>query len=107
MFRLIISYWLLAIGLVASDDCIKCHSKEAKKCEVSNHTTLKNAINITREVWGIKDSNVTLQTIPQPKNKITKPADLVDDFLRRKCLKCHLGIKNSGEKGTLDDNVVI
>jgi len=99
MFRLIISYWLLAIGLVASDDCIKCHSKEAKKCEVSNHTTLKNAINITREVWGIKDSNVTLQTIPQPKNKITKPADLVDDFLRRKCLKCHLGIKNSGEKG--------
>ena len=98
MFKIILTLCLLTITLLAND-CIKCHPKEAKKCETSNHTTLKNSINITREVWGIKNSDVTLQTIPHSPLKITKPANLVDDFLRRKCLKCHLGVKNSGEKG--------
>jgi len=82
-----------------ANDCKLCHKNEVKKCETSNHTTLKNSINITRKVWGIKNSNVTLQTIPHSPKQITKPADLVDDFLRRKCLKCHLNIANSGEKG--------
>lgn len=99
MFKIIVSYFLFTIFLVADNSCIKCHPSEAKKCETSIHTTLKNAINITREVWGIKNSDVTLQTIPHSPLKIEEPKDLVDDFLRRKCLKCHLGVKNSGEKG--------
>ena len=99
MFRLIIGCLMLVIGLIAKDTCITCHPKESKQCETSNHTTLKNAINITREIWGIKNSDVTLQTIPQSPLKVEKPSDLVDDFLRRKCLKCHLGIKTSGELG--------
>ncbi len=98
MFKIIISYFLFIVFL-QSNDCISCHLKESKKCETSSHTTLKNAINITREVWGVPNSDVTLQTLPQSPLKIEKPAHLVDDFLRRKCLKCHLGVKNSGELG--------
>jgi hypothetical protein len=99
MFRLIIPLLFALILAYAQESCITCHTDQAKQCENSKHATLHNAINITREAWGIHDSNVTLQTIPKPKTKITQPADLVDDFLRRKCLKCHLGVKNSGEEG--------
>ena len=98
MFRLMILFVVL-LNFVYAQECAECHKKESQKCQKSIHYTLKNAINMTRVTWGVKDSNVTLQTIPQPKTVIKKPADLVDDFLRRKCLKCHLGVKNSGEKG--------
>jgi len=76
-----------------SNECITCHPKKMEQCKNSNHFTMKNEINITRSAWGIKDSNVTLQTLPMPKDTIDKPADLVDDFLRRKCLQCHLTSK--------------
>jgi len=76
-----------------SNECLTCHPKKMDQCKNSNHFTLKNAINITRTTWGIIDSNVTLQNLPHPKKNISKPADLVDDFLRRKCLKCHLTSK--------------
>ncbi len=99
MFRLVALFWLLAVGLIANDTCITCHPKAAANCKKSLHYTLKKAINITRNAWGIKKSNVTLQTIPLPATKIKKVSDLVDDFLRRKCLKCHLGNRASGEKG--------
>jgi len=98
MLRLV-TIFLFLITFIEAQDCIQCHKKETIKCQNSNHYTLKNAINITRNAWGIKDSNVTLQSLPYSKFDIKKPADLVDDFLRRKCLKCHLGVKNSGEKG--------
>ena len=99
MLKQILILLFIIINLFANDSCISCHPKEVKKCETSNHSTLKNAINITRKIWGIKDSNVTLQTLPYSPLKVNKPADLVDDFLRRKCLKCHLNISSSGEKG--------
>lgn len=89
-----IKYILLLIPFILySNECLTCHPKKIEQCEKSNHYTLKNAINITRKTWGIEDSNVTLQTLPMPKDDISKPADLVDDFLRRKCLKCHLTSK--------------
>jgi hypothetical protein len=99
MFKIIIFCLICFNFLIADNDCRQCHPKEYKKCQNSNHTTLKNSINITREIWGIKESNVTLQTIPKAKEIIQMPQDLVDDFLRRKCLKCHLGITKSGESG--------
>ena len=75
------------------NECIKCHPNKMDQCKKSNHFTLKNSINITRKIWGIKNSDVTLQTLPQSKLNIQNPKDLVDDFLRRKCLKCHLTSK--------------
>jgi hypothetical protein len=98
MFKIIISLCII-IGSLTAQDCITCHPKSARNCQKSLHYTLKKAINITRNAWGIKDSNVTLQSLPLPKTDIQKPSDLVDDFLRRKCLKCHLGNRASGEKG--------
>ena len=92
MFK-IVSIIVIFISLLYSNECKECHIKEYNKCKTSNHKTLKKAINITRNIWGINDSNVTLQTIPHSKKIIKEPKDLVDDFLRRKCLKCHLNIK--------------
>lgn len=84
---------LIAPLLLFSNECLTCHPKKMKQCRNSNHFTMKNAINITRSAWGIKDSNITLQTLPYPNKNIKQPQDLVDDFLRRKCLKCHLTSK--------------
>ncbi|MEA3315566.1 MAG: hypothetical protein U9Q30_06925 [Campylobacterota bacterium] len=81
--------------------CLQCHPNKMQQCENSNHFTMKNSINITRKTWGIKDSNVTLQTLPKSKIDIEKPADLVDDFLRRKCLKCHLQSKTVNKTDNL------
>lgn len=72
------------------NECITCHSGKMEQCKNSNHFTHKNEINIVRKTWGIEESNVTLQNLPQATKNIKKPSDLVDDFLRRKCLKCHL-----------------
>ena len=94
-----LSILLWSYPLHAGESCITCHAEAAQKCQQSPHYTLTNAINITRKAWGIIDSNVTLQSLPLPKKHITQPSDLVDDFLRRKCLKCHVFNRTSGEKG--------
>lgn len=83
------------------NNCTKCHKDKISKCKQSSHYTLKNAINITRKTWGIKNSNITLQTLPNSKNNISKPQDLVDDFLRRKCLRCHLNSKTINQTNNL------
>ncbi len=95
-------YFLILIPLfLFSNECLTCHPKKMEQCANSNHYTLKNAINITRTTWGVKNSNVTLQTLPHPSNNIKKPQDLVDDFLRRKCLKCHLTSQNINQTNNL------
>ena len=94
MFRVVFFTFIMIITLQAKK-CSFCHEKEAKSCKNSIHYTLKKAINITRKAWGINKSNVTLQTLPLPKKVVHSPKDLVDDFLRRKCLKCHIDTKKS------------
>jgi len=79
--------------------CGSCHKKDIEGLHSSSHMSLKNEINKTRKMWGIKNSNVDLQSIPTPHGDINNPEDLVDDFLRRKCLKCHIGNQGSGEAG--------
>ena len=82
---------LVALTLTLNaNSCIKCHSNKMQECKSNIHFTLKKAINTTRKTFGIKDSNVTLQTLPLPPKVIKEPKDLVDDLLRRKCLRCHL-----------------
>ncbi len=79
--------------LIYANECLSCHKNYNANKHFSNHYSMKNAINITRSTWGIKDSNVTLQTLPKAKKNIHSKEDLVDDFLRRKCLSCHLQSK--------------
>lgn len=78
---------------IFANECLQCHQKQMQKCKASKHFTLKSAINITRGAFGINNSSVTLQTLPLPKSDIKQPKDLVDDMLRRKCLRCHLTSK--------------
>ncbi len=94
MFQIVFTLFLM-LSTLYSSECITCHKKEAESFKHSIHYTLKKAINITRKTWGINESNVTLQTLPLPKKEIHSPKDLVDDFLRRKCLKCHVDTKKS------------
>jgi len=97
-----IIFFFLFATIAMAQNCVECHEKEVRNYKHNMHYTLSKAINITREAWGIKDSNVTFQTLPNVKKDIKNPSDLVDDFLRRKCLKCHINsktnIKNSGIK---------
>lgn len=79
--------------------CASCHQEEIQNHAKSLHVTLKGALNITRSIFGIEDSNVTLQTLPSPKQNPSNPQELVDDLLRRKCLKCHTDNQGSGETG--------
>jgi predicted CXXCH cytochrome family protein len=87
LFLILLSLYLYG------NECITCHSDKMKQCKNSNHFTHKNEINIVRKTWGMHDSNVTLQNLPQATKDIKKPNDLVDDLLRRKCLRCHLNNK--------------
>jgi hypothetical protein len=79
--------------------CAQCHQEDINNLIHSNHVTMKNAINQTRTLWGFLHSDVTKNTLPEPPLHVKEPKDLVDDFLRRKCLKCHIGNQGSGEMG--------
>lgn len=87
--------------LLFANTCLECHSSKIQECKGNVHFTLKNAINITRKAFGIKDSNVTLLTLPKASKTIKEPKDLVDDLLRRKCLHCHLSSKQLNPSGNL------
>lgn len=83
-------FLMLLPFILFANECLVCHGKNATQCLTSEHYTLKDTLNITRKAWGIVDSNITLSSLAKPTNSITKPKDLVDDMLRRKCLRCHL-----------------
>ena len=97
MFKIVL-FFCIALFLNAND-CVVCHENETRKCEKSVHYTLEKAINITREAWGIANSHESLQTLAKPKNSIKNISDLANDFLRRKCLKCH--VNNPPNNGCL------
>jgi hypothetical protein len=60
MFQKLIFALLWPLMLLAGESCIDCHQQQSAKCEKSVHYTLANAINLTRQTWGIIDSNITL-----------------------------------------------
>ena len=68
--------------------CGKCHREQVENCGSSLHFTLKNAVNLTRTHFGAK---TTLQTLTQiPQSEENSALALVDDMLRRRCLRCHV-----------------
>ncbi len=68
--------------------CGKCHAKQLQECVGSLHFTLKNAINLTRKHFGATNSLGSLTKIPLQEDNPS--LSLVDDMLRRKCLRCHV-----------------
>ncbi len=72
-----------------SATCGQCHADQVTGCSQSLHFTVQKAVNQVRSHFGIKQPLADLTTIPengQPQNK----TQLVDDMLRRRCLRCHV-----------------
>ncbi|HID69071.1 MAG TPA: hypothetical protein EYP35_01110 [Desulfobacterales bacterium] len=68
--------------------CGKCHPKQVENTSHSLHFTLKNEVNLVRSAFGAENNLNSLTDIPVteiPKTSL----ELVDDLLRRRCLRCH------------------
>ena len=83
--------------------CIKCHAEEIRQVRNSLHSTMAGIINQTRYLWGAQSRAAPaiyglsgpLKPLPEvsPSLYPETPAMLVDDFLRRRCLRCHIHAK--------------
>ncbi len=82
-----------------SEKCSRCHEEEINKVQNSLHSTQAKLIAITRFLFGAQKSpdfiygatdNGKLKLIPESPDHPESPATIVDDLLRRKCLRCHL-----------------
>lgn len=72
-----------------ASSCGPCHPQQTGDIHHSSHFTLKNKINMIRHSFGAKQDLQSLAQITT-KQPPTTPLDLVDDLLRRRCLRCHL-----------------
>jgi hypothetical protein len=77
--------------------CGKCHADQVAKMSASTMAAAKGLINTTRYAWGEQPPETAPFSLrPEPKNN-EKPLPAlgqgapVDDFLRTRCLRCHLG----------------
>ncbi len=68
--------------------CGKCHPEQVQNCADSLHFTLRKAINLTRTHFGAETTVQSLTQIPQSEEN--PELALVDDMLRRRCLRCHV-----------------
>lgn len=78
----------------ASEYCGKCHADQVEKVSRSLMATAKGEINLTRYTWGAQSADSPLYSLnPEEDEQLFPPESedhLVDDFLRKKCLRCHL-----------------
>ncbi len=78
--------------------CSPCHQSQVQNFQTSLHATLAGIINQTRFLFGAQErafppvhgAGENLPLLPSAIENIDRPADLVDDLLRRKCLRCHV-----------------
>ena len=83
--------------------CVQCHKNEVRQVQNSLHSTMAGIINETRYLWGAQERAAPavyglsgpLEPLPEPEASVypETPAMLVDDFLRRRCLRCHIHAK--------------
>ncbi len=89
--------------------CLPCHKREVGQLECSLHSTMAGIINQTRYLWGAQKtaSNALyglsgpLLELPTPDPLVysDSPERLVDDFLRRRCIRCHIHTPGPEGKG--------
>lgn len=68
--------------------CGPCHPKETRSLPLSLHYTLASEVNTVRGLFGLPPV-ASAETLPEPE-RIKDVEDLVNDLLRRRCLRCHL-----------------
>ena len=87
--------------------CGPCHGGQVVAVTASVHATLAGIINQTRYLWGAQaavdpplfGANGLPRPLPEPSPTPRSPAMLVDDFLRARCLGCHIGIPGAAAPG--------
>jgi hypothetical protein len=72
--------------------CGACHRRQVDDIRQAGHFTLANLVNMTRRAFGAESDLKSMAEIPEAKTPET-PLALVDDLLRRRCLRCHLFFK--------------
>ncbi|MCW5204060.1 hypothetical protein VU12_14120 [Desulfobulbus sp. US4] len=69
--------------------CGKCHAEQLKRCGQSSHFTMSNAVNLVRGHFDLSPLN-NLTEIPEGEGPPQTKEELVNDLLRRQCLRCHV-----------------
>lgn len=80
--------------------CGTCHKAEVTGSHDSLHFTSKNEINLVRRAFGAKEDLDRAEEIPIHETPTT-PLELVDDLLRRRCLRCHIRYDGDNYQETL------
>ncbi len=69
--------------------CGNCHARQVEDCAQSAHFTLKNEVNLIRSHFGLAPV-AGLRELPDRSGPPENKEELVDDLLRRRCLRCHV-----------------
>ncbi len=69
--------------------CGKCHPDQVQESRDSLHFTLRNEVNLVRKHFGAAETLRSLTGIPLSSSPTIR-MELVDDMLRRRCLRCHV-----------------
>jgi hypothetical protein len=69
--------------------CGKCHKQQVQDNSHSLHFTVRNEVNLVRKAFGAKKSLESIVDIPHSESP-DNILELVDDLLRRRCLRCHV-----------------
>lgn len=70
--------------------CGRCHGEIVEQVAGTVHFTVANEINMVRQAFGSTETLVSLVDIPRGDSSPATPLQLVDDLLRRRCLRCHV-----------------
>lgn len=70
--------------------CGRCHGHIVDQVARTLHFTVANEVNMVRKAFGSRETLASLTDIPQRGPSPATPLSLVDDLLRRRCLRCHV-----------------
>lgn len=80
--------------------CGPCHENQVTLARQSLHFTLHNEVNQVRQAFGAKEKLPSLLAIPSTEVP-SSPLELVDDLLRRRCLRCHVYYQGDSYQETI------
>ena len=82
--------------------CGACHGRDVQSVKASLMATAAGIINATRYLWGAQKSiepRFATTSIGKLRRLPPPEGSLVDDLLRRRCLRCHLNTKGAKRRG--------